>query len=320
MLSKYLLCDKNIKCITGNCPKCNDFSKMKTLIEDSFKCSDECKKKNINCVQLKHNVSTKQFERTTYVHKGKEKKKIALVDKDLTLNELIEEFMKKLKGFPRHRFNIEHTKSVYDDAVGFLSEGVICKVMDFSQNNTCLLVEEIMSLHWTQETVVVYPVVVLRVHDGTLREDHFVFFSEDKQKDQWFVELCNNKVIAFYQEQGITITCDIEITDGCGYQFKSIIAFKLFAERIIKSSRIYFETAHGKSKSDGLGGVVKSYCSSAVTAGDATIRNCDELVRFCTDNLTVEERSLSDGIFYNLTTEELQKYREDNPVKEYQEH
>ena len=196
------------------------------------------------------------------------------------------------------------------------------KVMDFSQNYTCLLTEEIMSLHWQQNTITVYPVVVLRLCNGLLREDDFVFFSEDKEKDPWFVELCNEKILEFYSDLGMTVTYDIEFTDGCGSQFKSVTAFRLFAERSVRSKRIYFETAHGKSKSDGLGGVVKSYCSAAVNSGDATMRDCQELFEFAHENLTVLNRSDDEGvmvnrIFFNISVEEANQYQTDNPVKAY---
>ena len=193
--------------------------------------------------------------------------------------------------------------------------------MDFSQNYTCLLLEKI-SLHWQQNTVTVYPVVVLRIHEEDLREDHFVFFSEDKKKDPWFVELCNEKILQVYADQGISVSLNLEFTDGCGSQFKSVTAFKLFAERSVASKRIYFETAHGKSKSDGLGGVVKSYCSSSVNSGEETIGDCQELMDFCFENLSMENRSIEEGImvnrmFFNLSVEELESYRKDNPVKTY---
>ena len=69
-------------------------------------------------------------------------------------DEFIALFLKLLKDFPRHRFSVHHVKGVYDDAVSYLDkEGVILKVMDFSQNYTCLLRDEIMSLHWQQNTI-----------------------------------------------------------------------------------------------------------------------------------------------------------------------
>ena len=179
-----------------------------------------------------------------------------------------------------------------------------------------------MSLHWQQNTVVVYPVVVLRLCDGIICEDHFVFFCEDKKKDPWFVELCNVKIMEFYAENSVVVKHDIEFTDGCGSQFKSIKSFKMLTEHSIPTTRIYFETSYGKSKSDGLGGVVKSYCSAAVNSGDANIRDASELFDFCNKDLTVTERSDQEGImknrvFSNISISEIEKYRNDHPLKIY---
>ena len=42
-----------------------------------------------------------------------------------------------------------------------------------------------------------------------------------------------------------------------------------------------FETSHKKSKSDGLGGVVKSYVSREVAANELIIRNGRDMYEFC---------------------------------------
>ena len=64
--------------------------------------------------------------------------------------------------------------------------------MVFSENYTCLLTEEIQSIHWTQEIVTIYPVVVMRKIGENIQEDHLVFISDDKKKDVPFVEQCND--------------------------------------------------------------------------------------------------------------------------------
>ena len=60
-----------------------------------------------------------------------------------------------------------------------MSDKTIIIIQDFLENYTCLLPEKIMSIHWTQEQAIVYPVVVLRKVDGILRDDHFTFISND---------------------------------------------------------------------------------------------------------------------------------------------
>ena len=49
--------------------------------------------------------------------------------------------------------------------------------------------------------------------------------------------------------------------------------------------RVYFETSHGKSRSDSLGGVVKEYVTGEMAAKNAIIRNAKELIEFCEEKL-----------------------------------
>ena len=49
---------------------------------------------------------------------------------------------------------------------------------------------------------------------------------------------------------------------------------------------MYFETSHGKSKSDGLGGVVKPFVSRSVNSEGTIVRNAMEFYQFCMENLT----------------------------------
>ncbi len=61
-------------------------------------------------------------------------------------------------------------------AVEELQEGQMIKVQDFSGNYTCLVPDEVQSLHWTQTQATWFPVVTFRRADsGKLLEDHLVF-------------------------------------------------------------------------------------------------------------------------------------------------
>ena len=154
------------------------------------------------------------------MHKGKEKKKLKLVDKILTPSELVLLLKSKLDKFPVHRFNVQHTAKTYDNIISNLDEHSILKIHDFSENYTCLLPEEIQSLHWTQETATLYPIVVLGKLGEDIREDHLIFISDDKLHDVPFVEHCNEILHKHYGNEGLSITHDIEYNDGCASQFK----------------------------------------------------------------------------------------------------
>ena len=137
-------------------------------------------------------------------------------------------------------------------------------VQDFSENYNCLLPDEPQSIHWTIQQATVYPVVTLRCHNKKIVEDHFVFISDDRTHDSPFVVYCDDHIKEFYSANYPNITSFIELNDGCAQQFKSIKAISQLSRRPYYLSRLYFETSHGKSKSDGLGGVVKSFVSRSV--------------------------------------------------------
>ena len=56
-------------------------------------------------------------------------------------------------------------------------------------------------------------------------------------------------------------------------------------KKLRKKHKFFCEKNCGMSKSDGLGGIVKSYASRAVCGERQTIRNAKELVYFSNENL-----------------------------------
>ena len=70
----------------------------------------------------------------------------------------------------------------------------------------------------------------------------------------------------YYDERDINTEIDIELSDGRASQYKCVQAIQSFARRNVSSIQVNFENSHGKSKSDGLGGVVKGYASREVAA------------------------------------------------------
>ena len=135
-----------------------------------------------------------------------------------------------------------------------------------------------------------------------MHEDHFTFISNDLTHDVLFVTLCNAMIHTYYDEREINIEIDIEFNDGCASQYKCLPAIQSFAWRNVSSIQVYFETSHGKSKSDSLGGVVKGYASREVAATNTVIWNAAELYQFCNEKLTVlgsdEHKKMLNRLFF----------------------
>ena len=145
-----------------------------------------------------------------------------------------------------------------------------------------------MFIHWTQEQVTVFPVIVLRNVNNCVQEDHFFFISDDLKHNVLFGEICNN-IHKYYADINIPVLTDIEFNDGCSCQFKCIAAFTHYACCSVPTNRIFLETSHGKSKSDGLGRVVKGFAIREVNAREVIIHNASELFEFCLEKLTIKD-------------------------------
>ena len=127
------------------CQTCKSFPKIDALDISSLKCGKACIEGNKDCSE--HTIKVNQFECVTYIHKDKEKKKLKLLDKMMKPKELIDLLRLKLEKFAIHRFNVEHTAKTFDNLVNNLNVNSILKIHNFSENYTCLLPEEIQSLH-----------------------------------------------------------------------------------------------------------------------------------------------------------------------------
>ena len=293
-LCDNILCEEpNINSYHRKCTDCKakSLTGLKSLI-----CSSKCYVENVDCHAQDHVINFKQFERIEYFHASKSKKKLSLNDKCVTFKEFVQYFHEKIGTFAGHRFNLKHTDAMIDNLLESLRDHELVIVQDFSENCNCLLPDEPQSIHRTIQQATVYPVVTLRYHNKNIVEDHFVFISDDRTHDFSFVEYCADHVKEFYSVNHPNIISLIELNDGCAQQFESIKAISKLIGWPYYLSRLFFETSHGKSKSDGLGRVVKSFVSRSVNSEGTVLRNAMEFYQFCTENLTFQNR---DGVFNN---------------------
>ena len=128
------------------------------------------------------------------------------------------------------------------------------------------------------------------------------------------MEHCNDILQNHYITQGVSIKHDIKYNDGCASQFKCVKAFSSLAQRKTKTTHVFCETSHGKSKSDGLGGGVKSFASHAVYGERLIIRDAKELFEFFETNLIVKDvldndKPMLNWRFFYISKEEMESFQ-----------
>ena len=95
-----------------------------------------------------------------------------------------------------------------------VEDHTIVKILDFSENYTCLLSHVIQSLNWIQDTTTVYLLLVLGKVNKYVHGDYMFLTNVP------FIELCNSCLHEHYVGEGVSIIHDVEYNDGCASQFK----------------------------------------------------------------------------------------------------
>jgi hypothetical protein len=232
------------------------------------------------------------------------KKRLSFVDKFGSMKEFVTDLEAKINPFAQHRFMAYWTYSVYRMLLENLPKEHCIFIIDFAENYSCKIFHEIQSLHWVtvQATLLIFVIIrhsrpeeqddsTLDEQDG-LVEDHLIIVSNDTKHDVWSVLHARKLVIDWLEQKlGWRPEKIWSISDGAASQFKcatSLLHISAHREDFsgIDSEHMYWETAHGKGKADGVGGVVKNKASMAVVKKQETIRDAKELFTYCKENLT----------------------------------
>ena len=224
LVSKTVCRSDDITCIKQLCKNCR--ADLLNEVSDTIKyCSYDYQEKQEECSN--HTAACHQFRKADYTNKkGEAKKKLALVTDCYIICGLFRTLKATMIFFPRHRYNNAYTKEVYKQAINNVCPGQMIKVEDFSKNYTCLVPDELQSLHWSQTQVTLFPAVTFyKDINGNLLEDHLVYVLDDKKHDCAFLELVYAKIHEYYKQKGVQINLDIEFNNGCAFQFKSIKSF-----------------------------------------------------------------------------------------------
>ncbi|CAG9790187.1 unnamed protein product [Diatraea saccharalis] len=253
-------CDiKNYYCMYDKCTICSD---LKPFYE-------QCPDKNVSWFQWKRedHVYTKMEE-----HKKKEitTKKTAKVIITGNLQELKNNFEKDLHKFKKHYFNMLHQQNQYQIAISNQKDNEVVIVCDFSENYEAKLANEVQSLHFGASKN------QITLHTG------MVFWRDESQSFCTISESNNHRpaaiwahltpIINIIKNKTPNVTILHFYTDGPSSQYRQKNNFYLLTEFTKKlgfdyATWSYFESGHGKSVADGIGGCVKRTLDRKVSQG-----------------------------------------------------
>ena len=225
-------------------------------------------------------VTIKQWvRRTEEIERDGKKHTISkTVKEDIqsTIETLVEETRDLMKEkFCKHVFNIRHQYASLDALKSSLSDNEVVIHVDFSENYSCKLSDEVQSMHFggarnqvTLHTVVVY------AKDNT---KSYCTVSDEMHHGPAAIWGHLDPILKDIKTLMPNVTHIHFVSDGPTTQYRSKKNFFLFSTLIHEKYSFtvatwnFTEAGHGKSAADGVGGVVKRTADRLVSNGQDII-------------------------------------------------
>lgn len=257
-------------CMLGycyDCPKVNQIDKlMANIEEDSF-------------VEFKTWTKGPNTELTT-ITEGVEDFKMRLYDEvpKIAVHHFI---MKKQSDF----LNTLKERLKTEDSI------VI--TVDFAENYSFVIQDEVQSFHWNNQQATLVPFVIdwFSSDEDKLLFKCFMVISDELHHDASVFHIFKTKVLHLIKKEHPNITKIYYVSDGAGSQFKN---FKNYANLMyhhkdftgISAEFHHTATGHGKSRCDGFGGAVKNSVRRASLKKDTFILTPKQMYDYCNSNLS----------------------------------
>ena len=273
--------DDSISCLERNCSSCG-IQKIDNYLKPVIR-----SKANNICEWYK-------WESQMFIKENNEKQtKKVLVKKTGSFGELVAELKDEAVTYSMHLFNAKWQNEQFRKLRDHPPKNHVIQVLDFAENYTCLLQNEVQAAHWNHHMATVHPLVCYyncEKCDRVITES-CVCISDDLKHDHHAVHVFALKTAEHLQyTRKLNIDKYIQFTDGAASQYKSKGPFLdiSYSKEDFKCDldRNFFGSRHGKGPSDGESAVVKRQAANAIKTGQAVIDNARAMYEFCVKSLT----------------------------------
>lgn len=247
-LNLIMCTPSNPDCHLKRCNNCGDKTKVKDIMQNLF---DE---KQIDSIEFKKWTTTDRSTMETL---------------NLSIDDFIESFCSKLDIYQKHDFIAKMQSIAYRETKENLKPGELLVVLDFAENYSMVLQDEVQSFHWNNEMATVHPFVIYYLDEVKAKIAHqsFVIISDCNIHDTVAVYIFQKYLINFIKKN-LMIPSKIKyFSDGCAAQYKNHKNFTNLCHHAkdfgVDAEWNFFATSHGKGPSDGVGGTVKRLARKA---------------------------------------------------------
>lgn len=268
-LMSHLVCSiDNRDCMLRHCSKCPSNDNLKNALQDKFQEWDEEDE-----ITYSAWVTTDRTQQVSVT---------------VTLGEYFNHLIKSLEKLLPHSFITKSQSNYLKQSKLSLKPEEAIILIDFSENYSYVIQDEVQGYHWTRDSCSLHPVVVYTCNkEGNLTVSSLCVVSDDLEHDVAFVYETQRIVVEFLKEKFPNVESVHYFSDGCAGQYKNCKNFFNLCHHQkdfnLKGCWSFFATSHGKSPCDGIGGTVKRLLTrESLQVGPANaIMTVAKVMEFC---------------------------------------
>lgn len=274
LMSKFACSLTNRKCMLHLCSECPGENGIKSYLEH---------------LEILKEMDVLKYKQWVSVDR------CSLIDQTETVEEYISSLSGKISKLTRHHYISKAQSSFLRRLKENLLANEVIILMDFAENYSFLIQDEVQGYHWENSQCTVHPFVIYRtaICDGEEKvvPQSFCFISPDTKHSTAMVYTFLCSLIPHIKSFLPNITKIYYFSDGCAGQYKNKYNFtNIYYHKKdfgVACEWHFFATSHGKSPCDGIGGVVKRATTRASLQRPYKdqILTPQEMFRFCENNL-----------------------------------
>lgn len=246
-IAKMICNPPNTRCFLNNCAECPGFLHLKGELEKIYE---------ENCLE------TITYQQWTSTDRSNLETRIETTD------DFMETFQKRIHALIPHSFIAERQSSYLKEVKNSLNQHEFLVIMDFSENYSFVIQDEIQSFHWTNAQATIHPFgIYFKNESSDVEHTNLVIISDCLKHNTTLVHLFQRYLIKYLKEKYSIVKRIIYFSDGSASQYKNRKNFLNIAmhetDFECPANWHFFATAHGKSICDGLGGTIKRLATKA---------------------------------------------------------
>lgn len=164
------------KCYFGNCMNCPGFDNIKGVLQEYYD---------------KNNIEFIKFNLWTQTDRSFLETRFESVD------DFIDNFVSRLPKLLKHSFLSKQQSSYFNKVKENLGEQEILVVLDFAENYSFKIQDEVQSYHWSNDQATIHPFGIYYMENNELKFTNFVIISDITKHNTFTVDIFIREFINF---------------------------------------------------------------------------------------------------------------------------